>query len=157
MEGMSSTPAENSVQFLRLRDKYKSDLFEDTRLNKAASLAAKKELLLNSSASPKWKEPRLKAVNRELHYWATRLRQPGGTREITTEDDTDDENLAVAPFHRCMGNIAQLRKGMKGMKTEPVTPAIQTPVIKKSQSTGKKRKVSTKAKSVTKFKPKLKK
>lgn len=29
MDGISTTPIENSVQFLRLRDKYKSDLLED--------------------------------------------------------------------------------------------------------------------------------
>ena len=46
MDGISSTPIENSVQFLRLRYKYKSDFFEDSRLNKAAGLAAKQELLL---------------------------------------------------------------------------------------------------------------
>ena len=67
MDGISSTPTENSVQFLRLRDKYKSDLFYDSRLTKAAGLAAKKELLLESPAPDTWKEPRLKAVNREYN------------------------------------------------------------------------------------------
>ena len=63
---ISSTPVENSVQFLRLRDKYKSDLFEDSRLTKAAGLGAQQELLLNSPALAAWKEPRLKSVNRQL-------------------------------------------------------------------------------------------
>ena len=66
MDGISSTPIENSVEFLRLRDKYKSDLFDDSRLTKAAGLAAKKEILLESDVPETWKEPRLKAVNREL-------------------------------------------------------------------------------------------
>ena len=60
MDGISSTPVENSVQFLRLRDKYKSDLLDDSRLTKAAGLAAQQELLLESPAPDTWKEPRLK-------------------------------------------------------------------------------------------------
>ena len=32
MDGISSTPVENSVQFVRLRDKYKSNLLDDSRL-----------------------------------------------------------------------------------------------------------------------------
>ena len=50
MDGISSTPVENSVQFLRLCDKYKSNLLDDSRLTKAAGLAAQKELLLKSRA-----------------------------------------------------------------------------------------------------------
>ena len=146
MDGISSTPIENSVDFLRLRDKYKSDLFEDTRLNKAAGLAAKQELLLESPAPDTWKEPRLKAVNRELQQWVKKIRQPGGTRGITRDhDDSDDEddNLAVAPIHKMMGHISKFRQGIK-RKAEPVTPLLQTPVIKQPPSTGKKPKVSYK-------------
>ena len=123
MDGISSTPIENSVQFLRLRDKYKSDLFEDSRLNKAAGLAAKQELLLESPAPATWKEPRLKAVNRELQQWVKKIRQPGGTRGITRDQDVSDEeeeNLAVAPFHKFMGHISKISKGIK-RNAEPVT------------------------------------
>ena len=146
MDGMSSTPIENSVEFLRLRDKYKSDLFEDTRLNKAAGLAAKQELLLESPAPDTWKEPRLKAVNRELQQWVKKIRQPGGTRGITRdqdESDEEDDNLAVALIHKMMGHISKLRRGIK-RKAEPITPLLQTPVIKQSASTGKKPKLSFK-------------
>ena len=146
MEGISSTPIENSVQFLRLRDKYKSDIFEDSRLTKAAGLAAKKELLLNSSAPDTWKEPRVKAVNRELQQWVKKIRQPGGTRAITRDDDDtddDEDNLAVAPIHRLMGNISKIRRGIK-REAEPVTPQLQTPAIKQSTSSGKKPKFSFK-------------
>ena len=146
MEGISSTPIENSVQFLRLRDKYKSDIFEDSRLTKAAGLAAKKELLLNSSAPDTWKEPRVKAVNRELQQWVKKIRQPGGTRAITRDDeDTDDEdNLAVAPIHRLMGDISKIKQGIK-REAKPVTPQLKTPAIK--QSSGKKPKFSWKSKA----------
>ena len=123
MEGISSTPIENSVQFLRLRDKYKSDIFEDSRLTKAAGLAAKKELLLNSAAPDTWKEPRVKAVNRELQQWVKKIRQPGGTRAITRGDedtDEDEDNLAAAPVHRLMGDISKIRQSIK-REAKPVT------------------------------------
>ena len=133
MDGISSTPIENSVEFLRLRDKYKSDLFEDSRLTKAAGLAAKKELLLESAAPDSWKEPRLKAVNRNLQQWVKKIRQPGGTRGITRDEDESDEededegNLAVGPFHQFMGNISKLGKALK-RKAEPIPlPQLQPP------------------------------
>ena len=147
MDGISSTPIENSVQFLRLRDKYKSNLLDDSRLTKAAGLAAKKELLLESLAPDTWKEPRLKAVNRELQQWVKKIRQPGGTRGINLDEDSDDDegNLAVGPLQQFMGNISKIRKAIK-RKTEPVTPqsALQTPVVKQSPSTGKKPKLTFK-------------
>ena len=86
MDGVSSTPVENSVQFLRLRDKYKSNLLDDSRLTKSAGLAAQKELLLESAAPDTWKEPRLKFVNRELRQRVKKIRQPrggGGARDRT--------------------------------------------------------------------------
>ena len=133
MDGISSTPIENSVQFLQLRDKYKSDLLDDSRLTKAAGLAAKKELLLESEAPDSWKEPRLKAVNRLLQQWVKKVRQPGATRGITRdadesdeEEDEDEGNLAVGPFHQMMGNISKLGKALK-RKAEPVSPPLQPP------------------------------
>ena len=135
------------MQFLRLRDKYKSNLLDDSRLTKAAGLAAKKELLLESPAPDTWKEPRLKAVNRELQQWVKKIRQPGGTRGINLDEDSDDDegNLAVGPLQQFMGNISKIRKAIK-RKTEPVTPqsALQTPVVKQSPSTGKKPKLTFK-------------
>ena len=47
---MMSTPVDNSPAFLHLRDKYKQELVEDTRVTKAADLAAKQHVLLASDA-----------------------------------------------------------------------------------------------------------
>ena len=129
MDGISSTPVENSVQFLKLRDRYKSHLLDDSRLTKAAGLAAQQELLLESPAPDTWKEPRLKSVNRELRQWTKKIRQPGGTRAIGRDDvDTDDKdenNLAVGPLQQFMGNIAKIQKSIN-RKAQPATP--QTPI-----------------------------
>ena len=154
MDGISSTPIENSVQFLRLRDKYKSNLLDDSRLTKAAGLAAQKELLLESPAPDTWKEPRLKSVNRELQQWVKKIRQPGGTREISRDkDDSDDDegNLAVGPLQQFMGNISKISKAIK-RKGEPVTPqsVLQTPVVKQTPFTGKKPKLTFKTGSEAK-------
>ena len=139
MDGISSTPVENSVQFLKLRERYKSDLLDDSRLTKAAGLAAQQELLLESPAPDTWKEPRLKYVNRELRQWTKKIRQPGGTRAIGRDDvDTDDKdenNLAVGPLQQFMGNIAKIQKSIK-RKAQPVTPQTPiTPTLKQSPQT----------------------
>ena len=47
---MVSTSVDNAPAFLQLRDKYKQELVEDTRLTKAADLAAKHHVLLASDA-----------------------------------------------------------------------------------------------------------
>ena len=153
MDGISSTPIENSVQFLRLRDKYKSNLLDDSRLTKAAGLAAQKELLLESPAPDTWKEPRLKSVNQELQ-WVKKIRQPGGTRGISRDEDDSDEdkgNLVVGPLQQFMGNISKISKAIK-RKAEPVTSqsVLQTPVVKQTPSTSKKPKLTFKTESKAK-------
>ena len=139
MDGISSTPVENSVQFLKLRERYKSDLLDDSRLTKAAGLAAQQELLLESPAPDTWKEPRLKSVNRELRQWTKKIHQPGGTRAIGRDevdtDDKDENNLAVGPLQQFMGNIAKIQKSIK-RKVQPVTPQTPiTPTLKQSPQT----------------------
>ena len=50
---MVSTTVNNAPAFLQLRDQYKQELVEDTRLTKAADLAAKQHVLLTSDAISK--------------------------------------------------------------------------------------------------------
>ena len=64
-------PCGQCPRFLQLRDKYKQELVEDTRLTKAADLAAKEHVLLASDAPDAWKRPELKAVGRQLRMRAT--------------------------------------------------------------------------------------
>ena len=159
MDGISSTPVENSVQFLRLRDKYKSDLLDDSRLTKAAGLAAQQERFLESAAADTWKQPRLKSVNRQLQ-WTKEICQPGGTSAVGRDDtaDEDEYNLAVGPMQQLMGNIARIQKGIKrkavsNVQQTPVTPAIkQSPV---TPTSGKKPNYSVKtgSKGISVFYP----
>ena len=60
---------DNAPAFLQLRDKYKQELVEYTRLTKAADLAAKQHALLASDVPDAWKRPQLKAVGRQLRHW----------------------------------------------------------------------------------------
>ena len=138
MDGISSTPVENSVQFLRLRDKYKSDLLDDSRLTKAAGLAAQQELLLERPAPDTWKEPRSKSVDRQLRQWTKKIRQPGGIRAIgrdDSEEDDDEYNLAVGPMQQFMSDIAKIQKGIKRKAVSNVLQTPATPAIKQSPVT----------------------
>ena len=114
---------ENSVFFLRLRDKYKSNLLEDSRLTKAADLAAQQELLLESDAPDTWKEPRLKSVNWQLGEWTKKIRQPGGARTLgrvdrDEEEDEDEDvyNLAVGPMQKIYGEYYKDSKRYKKIR-----------------------------------------
>ena len=69
---------DNAPAFLQLRDKYKQELVEYTRLTKAADLAAKQHALLASDVPDTWKRPQLKAVGRQLRHWTKKVRQPFG-------------------------------------------------------------------------------
>ena len=81
-----------------------------------------------------------------IQHWVKKIRQPGGARRTRRDEDDNDEgegNLAVGPFHQFMGNISKISKVIK-RKAEPVTPQLQTPVIKQSPSTSKKPKLTFK-------------
>ena len=71
---MVNTPVDNAP----MPSKFKQELVEDTRLTKAADLAAKQHVLLTSDAPDAWKRPQLKAVSRQLRHWTKKVRQPFG-------------------------------------------------------------------------------
>ena len=129
MDGISSIPLEDSVAFLKLRDQYKSSLLEDSRLNKAAGLAAQQELLLNSNADAAWKVPRLKSVNKQLRVWSKKIRQPGVPTDPGSPEE--DANLAIGPTQKFMGHIAQLHKRIKRPAVTPPAVPIVTPKLEK--------------------------
>ena len=118
-----STPVGNAPPFLQLRDKYKQELVEDTRLTKAADLAAKQHVLLASDVPHAWKRPQLKAVGRQLRHWTKKVRQPfgapvsgvggtGSTATLTGEDDFD-----AGPVQACTGRKNGFTERQRGSQT----------------------------------------
>jgi len=131
MDGISSIPLEDSVAFLKLRDQYKTSLLEDSRLNKAAGLAAQQELLLNSPADAAWKVPRLKSVNKQLRVWSQKIRQPGLPTGPGSPEEDEEANLAIGPTQKFMGHIAQLKQRIKRPAATPPAVPLVTPKLEK--------------------------
>ena len=133
---MVSTPVDNVPAFLQLRDKYKQELVEDTRLTRAADLAAKQHVLLASDAPDAWKRPQLKAVGRQLRHWTKKVRQPFGapvsgvraTGAPATSPGEDDFDSGPV-----QGWLTQLVKTAQGIKQSaspggPSRPGRKPPV-----------------------------
>ena len=139
---MVSTTVDNAPAFLQLRDKYKQELVEDTRLTKAADLAAKQHVLLTSDAPDAWKRPQLKAVSRQLRHWTKKVRQPFGAPAggvsaagATTPGDDDFE---AGPMQAWFTQLVKATQGIKqgtptgGPRKPPVPPKPRfTPSAKK--------------------------
>ena len=139
---MVSTTVDNAPAFLQLRDQYKQELVEDTRLTKAADLAAKQHVLLTSEAPDAWKRPQLKAVSRQLRHWTKKVRQPFGAAAggvsaagATTPGDDDFE---AGPMQAWFTQLVKATQGIKqgtptgGPRKPPVPPKPRfTPSAKK--------------------------
>ena len=139
---MVSTTVDNAPAFLQLRDQYKQELVEDTRLTKAADLAAKQHVLLTSDVPDAWKRPQLKAVSRQLRHWTKKVRQPFGAPAggvsaagATTPGDDDFE---AGPMQAWFTQLVKATQGIKqgtptrGPRKPPVPPKPKiTPSAKK--------------------------
>ena len=116
---MVSTPMDNAPPFLQLRDKYKQELVEDTRLTKAADLTAKRHVLLASDVPDAWKRPQLKAVGRQLRHWTKQVRQPfgapvsgvGGT--VNTATLTGEDDFDAGPVQAWLTQLVTTAQGIK--------------------------------------------
>ena len=139
---MVSTTVDNAPAFLQLRDKYKQELVEDTRLTKAADLAAKQHVLLTSDAPDAWKRPQLKAVSRQLRHWTKKVRQPFGapTGGVTAAGATTpgDDDFEAGPMQAWFTQLVKATQGIKqgtptrGPRKPPVPPKPRfTPSAKK--------------------------
>ena len=113
---------------------------EDTRLTKAADLAAKQHMLLvNESLPDAWKRPQLRAVGRQLRHWTKKVRQPfgapvsgvGGPGVPATpawEDDFD-----AGPVQAWLTQLVKTAQGIK--RSAPSTSGRKPPVPHKPQLT----------------------
>ena len=140
---MVSTSVDNAPAFLQLRDKYKQELVEDTRLTKAADLAAKQHILLASDVPDAWKRPQLKAVGRQLRHWTKKVRQPfgapvsgvGGTGTPATA--TGEDEFDVGPVQAWLTQLVKASQDIKQSPSAggPSRPARKPPVPPKPHIT----------------------
>ena len=133
---------DNAPAFLQLKEKYKPELAEDTRLAKAADLAAKQHVLLTSDAPDAWKRPQLKAVSRQLRHWTKKVRQPfgapaGGVNAAGATTPGDDD-FEAGPMQAWFTQLVKTTQGIKqgstpaGPRKPPVPPKPNiTPSAKK--------------------------
>ena len=139
---MVSTTVDNAPAFLQLKEKYKQELVEDTRLAKAADLAAKQHVLLTSDAPDAWKRPQLKAVSRQLRHWTKKVRQPFGapTGGVNAAGATTpgDDDFEAGPMQAWFTQLVKATQGIKqgstpaGPRKPPVPPKPNiTPSAKK--------------------------
>ena len=119
MGELTSTVVSDSPAFVRLKDKYKQELVEDERLNKAADLAARREVLLTSQEPGAWKEPQLKAVGHELRQWVKCVRQPFGNLESPGVNATTEDGGASPLNHMTAQLVKNAASGQSPIKTPP--------------------------------------
>lgn len=100
MSELTSTAVSDFPAFVRLKDKYKQELVEDGWLNKAADLAASREVLLTSHEPDAWKEPQLKAVGHEFRQWVKCVRQPFGNLESPGANAATEDGGASPLNHK---------------------------------------------------------
>ena len=140
---MVSTTVDNAPAFLQLKEKYKQELVEDTRLSKAADLAAKQHVLLTSEVPDAWKRPQLKAVSRQLRHWTKKVRQPfgapaGGVSAAGAATPGEDDDFEAGPMQAWFTQLVKATQGIKqgatpgGPRKPPVPPKPNiTPSAKK--------------------------
>ena len=125
---MVSTSVDNAPAFLQLRDKYKQELVEDTRLTKAADLAAKQHVLLTSDVPDAWKRPQLKAVGRQLRHWTKKVRQPFGapvsgvSATGTPATETGEDEFDAGPVQAWLTQLVKASQGIK-QSASPAGPS----------------------------------
>ena len=134
---------DNAPAFLQLRDKYKQELVEYTRLTKAADLAAKQHVLLASDVPDAWKRPQLKAVGRQLRHWTKKVRQPFGapvsgvraTGAPATSPGEDD--FGAGPVQAWLTQLVKTAEGIKQSASPggPSRPGRKPPVPPKPSIT----------------------
>ena len=114
---------------------------EDTRLTKAADLAAK-HVLLASDAPDAWKRLQLKAVGHQLRHWTKKVRQPFGAPasgvHATGATIPGDDDFEAGPVQAWFMQLVKATQGIKqgttpgGPRKPPVLPRPSiTPSAKK--------------------------
>ena len=120
----------------RLVQHYKGELTENAFLNKAARMAAKRDLLLKSKLPTGIIKAKVKLLSRELHHLTKRVRRGpiGGMGGQLEEDDDEDDALVTGPMEQVIRKIIKGTLAKKSIKKETPSPATI------AAATGKKKK-----------------
>ena len=132
MSTLTSIPVSNPKRFLALQDQYKHELMSDQRLDEAAKVAARRQLLLeNTKVDPYWAVPQVKAMGRRLNHLTKRIRQPYGATAPSTEEDEDDpaDDFAAGPVQAMVKRFLKPSKPPTTIKKTPPNPAVRKPRV----------------------------
>ena len=110
-------PPKELVQF------YKGELTENALLNKAATLAAQRDMLLKSKLPSSIVNARTKPLSRELHHLTKRVRcgpvgGMGGQMEEEEEDEDEDDAFVTGPVEQWMKKMIKGTPSKKEIKKE---------------------------------------
>ena len=132
MSTLTSIPVSNPKRFLALQDHYKHALMGDQRLEEAAKLAARRQLLLeNKKVDPYWAAPQVKAMSRQLNRLTKRIRQPYGAIAPTEEEEEDDpaDDFAAGPVQAMVKRFLKPTKPPTTIKKTPANPPVRRPRV----------------------------
>ena len=130
MSTLTSIPISNPKRFLALQEHYKQDLVGDQRLNEAAKLAARRQLLLeNKKVDPYWAAPQVKAMGRKLDRLTKRIRQPYGTPGAIAEEEEEDpaDDFAAGPVQAMVKRF--LKPAPSAIKKTPANAPVRKPRV----------------------------
>ena len=132
MSTLTSIPVSNPKRFLALQDQYKHELMSDQRLDEAAKVAARRQLLLeNKKVDPYWAAPQVKAMSRQLNRLTKRIRQPYGAMAPSTEEEEDDpaDDFAAGPVQAMVKRFLKPPKPPTTIKKTPPNPPVRKPRV----------------------------
>ena len=132
MSTLTSIPISNPKRFLALQDQYKHELMGDQRLDEAAKVAARRQVLLeNKQVNPYWALLQVKAMSRQLNRLTQRIRQPYGTAAPKDDEDEDDpaDDFAAGPVQAMVNRFLKPTKPPTTIKKTPPNPPVRRPRV----------------------------
>ena len=132
MSTLTSIPISDPKRFLALQQRYQQELMGDQRLEEAAKVAARRQLLVeNKKVDPNWALPQVKAMSRKLNRLTRRIRQPFGTAPPTEVDEEDDpaDDFVAGPVQAMVKRFLKPDKPPSAIKTTPLNPPVRRPRV----------------------------
>ena len=128
MTDLISVPVVSPQAFLAEKAQARVELQQDFTMDKAADLAAQRNLLLKEKTiPPALKAAKLKQLNRAMGHWTKKARQPFGTDKAT--ESTDNE-MDAAPAQAMLNGLVN---AIKRTATPAPSNSVATPPPKKKR------------------------